>query len=67
MVWGFVTPDKYLIKGVRKVKYMSLRYFYELCTSGVFVTNYRMTLDYHKRKGAFCHQISTLENIPKVN
>lgn len=51
VVWGFVTPDKYLIKGVRKVKYMSLRYFYELCTSGVFVTNYRMTLDYHKRKG----------------
>lgn len=51
VVWGFTEPNKYHIIGVRKVKYLSLRYFYEVCTSQVFVTNYRMTSHYRKRKG----------------
>lgn len=51
VVWGFTMPEKHHIVGVRKVKYLSLRYFYELYTSQVFVTNYRMTEHYKKRRG----------------
>lgn len=50
VVWGFTMPNKHNIEGVRKVKYLSLRYFYELYTSQVFVTNYRMPEYYRKRK-----------------
>ena len=49
VVWGFTQPEKYEIVGVRKVRYLSLRFFYELCTSGVFVTNYRMPKFYRRR------------------
>jgi len=51
VVWGFVHPDKYHIAGIRKLRYLSWRFFYELCTSQVFVTNYRMPLFYKKRAG----------------
>ena len=51
VVWGFTEPEKHIIPEVRKVKYLSLQYFYEICTSQVFVTNYRMTEHYHKPKG----------------
>lgn len=51
VVWGFTEPKKYKISGIRKVRYLSIRYFYELYTSQVFVTNYRMTEHYRKRKG----------------
>lgn len=51
IVWGFTQPEKYEIDGIRKVRYLSWRYFYELCTSQVLVTNYRMTQSYRKRKG----------------
>ncbi len=51
IVWAFVQPASHVVPGVRKVKYMSLRYFYELSTSKVFVTNYRTTTWYRKRKG----------------
>ena len=51
VVWGFTNPDRYQISGINKVKYLSFKYFYELCTSQVFVTNYRMTEHYKKRKG----------------
>jgi len=51
IVWGFVDPSIHQVPGIKKVKYLSLRYFYELCTSRVFVTNYRMTEHYRKRKG----------------
>lgn len=51
VVWGFTEPNRHHIDGIRKVKYLSPRYFLELCTSQVFVTNYRMTNHYRKRKG----------------
>lgn len=51
VVWGFTHPEEHLVPGITKVRYLSLRYFYELCTSKVFVTNYRMTNLYKKRKG----------------
>ncbi|MBQ9664916.1 MAG: CDP-glycerol glycerophosphotransferase family protein [Bacteroidaceae bacterium] len=53
VVWAFTRPEIYNIRGVRKVKYWSLHYFYELYTSRVVVTNYRMTEDYRKRKGQY--------------
>src|SRR5690625_125381 len=40
---------KQLPDQVRSVKMMSLRYFYELCTSKVIITNYRMTDLFVKR------------------
>jgi len=51
IVWGFTQPEKYGIEGIKKVRYLSWRYFYELCTSRVLVTNYRMTKIFRKRKG----------------
>ena len=51
VVWGFTDPDKYDISRIKKVRYLSLRFFFELYTSQVFVTNYRMTELYRKRKG----------------
>lgn len=53
VVWAFTEPQKHDVKGVRKVRYLSFRYFYELYTSRVLVTNYRMTDDYRKRKGQY--------------
>lgn len=53
IVWGFTRPEKYDVIGIRKVRYMSLRYFYELCTCRILVTNYRMTSLFIKRKGQF--------------
>ena len=53
VVWAFTRPEKYDMAGVRKVKYMSLRYFYELSTSRIFVTNYRTTESYVKRRGQY--------------
>ncbi len=53
VVWAFTTPKAYHVQGVKKVRYLSLRYFYELCTSRVVITNYRMTEDYRKRKGQY--------------
>ncbi len=53
VVWAFTNPEVYDIEGVEKVRYLSLRFFYELCTSRVVITNYRMTEDYRKRKGQY--------------
>ncbi|WP_226645648.1 CDP-glycerol glycerophosphotransferase family protein [Mesobacillus subterraneus] len=51
LVWAFNDPDsKVNIEGIRKVKTMSLRYFYELCTSKVLITNFRTTDLFVKRK-----------------
>jgi CDP-glycerol glycerophosphotransferase len=51
LVWAFNDPDsKVDIEGIRKVKTMSLRYFYELCTSKVLITNFRTTDLFIKRK-----------------
>lgn len=51
IVWAFIHPENYKIKGVRKVRYMSLKYFYELSTSQTIISNYRMTELFCKRKG----------------
>ena len=53
IVWAFTNPTAHQIKGVKKVRYLSWQYFYELCTSRVVITNYRMTEDYKKRKGQY--------------
>ncbi|MBD8003440.1 CDP-glycerol glycerophosphotransferase family protein [Phocaeicola sp. Sa1YUN3] len=54
IVWAFVHPKIYHnISGIRTVKYLSIRYFYELCTCKVLITNYRMTLFFKKRKGQY--------------
>ena len=50
IVWGFTNPEKYNISGIRSVKFLSIRYFYELCTSAVFITNYIMPETFTKRK-----------------
>ncbi|WP_390364865.1 CDP-glycerol glycerophosphotransferase family protein [Virgibacillus byunsanensis] len=51
VVWAFNDPkSKSHLKHFRKVKTMSLRYFYELCTSKVVITNYRTTALFVKRK-----------------
>ena len=54
VVWSFTNLDgKESIKGVRKVKTMSLKYFYELCTSKIIITNYRTTDMFIKRKNQY--------------
>lgn len=53
VVWAFTNPKEYNVAGVRKVRYRSLRYFYELYTSKVLITNYRMTADFQKRRGQY--------------
>ncbi|PYZ97041.1 glycerophosphotransferase [Alteribacter lacisalsi] len=54
LVWAFNRPEE---KGpkevVRKVKVMSLRYFYELCTSKIVLTNFRTTDLFVKRKDQY--------------
>ncbi len=50
LVWAF--NDLKLnegLQGIRKVRTMSLRYFYELCTSKVVITNFRTTDLFVKR------------------
>ena len=51
VVWAFTEPGKYYGMPFRTVRYMSFRFFYELCTSRVFVTNFRMPEFYRRRKG----------------
>ncbi|WP_349410685.1 CDP-glycerol glycerophosphotransferase family protein [Pseudalkalibacillus sp. SCS-8] len=54
LVWAFHQPDeKPNLPGVKKVKTMSLSYFYELCTSKVIITNFRTTNLFRKRKGQY--------------
>ncbi|WP_455684411.1 CDP-glycerol glycerophosphotransferase family protein [Thomasclavelia sp.] len=50
VVWAFNQIDNYKnIKGVKLVKYYSIKYFYYLATSHFIITNYRMTLEFYKR------------------
>lgn len=49
VVWGFTQPERHEVYGIRKVRYLSLHFFYELCTSQVLITNYRMPAFYKKR------------------
>ncbi len=54
IVWAFNDlSQKEHIRNVRKVKTMSLKYFYELCTSKVVVTNFRTTDLFIKRKNQY--------------
>lgn len=54
LVWAFNDIEsKEGIEGIRKVRTMSLRYFYELCTSKVIITNYRTTDLFVKRKNQY--------------
>ena len=53
VIWAFVDPSKHNIPHIRKVKYLSLRFFYELATSRVLITNYRMPEYYIKRRGQY--------------
>ncbi|WP_010678076.1 CDP-glycerol glycerophosphotransferase family protein [Bacillus timonensis] len=54
IVWAFTDlRSKKYIEGVRKVKMMSFKYFYELCTSKVVITNFRTTDLFVKRKEQF--------------
>lgn len=54
IVWCFNdVKSKKDIKGIRYVKNMSLKYFYELCTSKVIITNFRTTDLFIKRKNQY--------------
>ena len=54
IVWAFNDIEsKQSIKGIRTVKTMSLKYFYELCTSKVIITNFRTTDLFIKRKNQY--------------
>lgn len=54
IVWAFNDlTTKLHLTGFRKVKTMSLRYFYELCTSRVIITNFRTTDLFIKRKDQY--------------
>jgi len=54
IVWAFndVKQHEHILY-VRKVKNMSLKYFYELCTSKVVITNFRTTDLFLKRKDQY--------------
>lgn len=51
VVWGFINPEAHSDIRARSVRFLSVRFFYELATSRVFVTNYRMPEYYGRRKG----------------
>ncbi|WP_282173032.1 CDP-glycerol glycerophosphotransferase family protein [Cytobacillus firmus] len=54
IVWAFNrTADKENIPSIRKVKIMSLKYFFELCTSKIIITNFRTTDLFVKRKDQY--------------
>ncbi|MFC7322725.1 CDP-glycerol glycerophosphotransferase family protein [Halobacillus campisalis] len=54
IIWAFNKPnDHKLDPQIKKVKVMSLKYFYELCTSKVIITNFRTTDLFVKRKNQY--------------
>jgi len=53
IVWAFNDLNKRDHIPVRKVKTMSLKYYYELCTSKVVITNFRTTDLFIKRKNQY--------------
>ena len=54
IVWAFYdSTDNSYPDSIRKVKTMSIRYFYELCTSKVVITNFRTTDFFVKRKNQY--------------
>ena len=50
ITWAFTQPQKYNIENIIPIRYYSLRYFYELATSKVIITNYRLPEYFKKRK-----------------
>lgn len=52
-IWAVNNLDEALPDRIRKVKYLSVRYFYELCTSKVWVDNCRKPLYVRKRKSQY--------------
>ncbi|NGT72986.1 glycerophosphotransferase [Clostridium perfringens] len=54
LVWAFSSLElNGNIDGVRKVRVISLRYIYELCTSKIIITNFRTTDTFIKRKDQY--------------
>lgn len=53
LVWALQNMSDFLPKEVRPVKYMSLKYFYELSTAKVWVDNCRKQAYIKKRKGQY--------------
>ncbi|WP_078595882.1 CDP-glycerol glycerophosphotransferase family protein [Evansella clarkii] len=54
IVWAFTESErKNVPEDIRKVRVMTLKYFYELCTSKVIVTNFRTTDYFIKRKNQY--------------
>jgi CDP-glycerol glycerophosphotransferase len=54
IVWAFTDLESTQhLSDVRKVKVMTLRYFYELCTSKIIITNFRTTDYFIKRKNQY--------------
>jgi CDP-glycerol glycerophosphotransferase len=54
IVWAFTDLESTQhLSNIRKVKVMTLRYFYELCTSKIIITNFRTTDYFVKRKNQY--------------
>lgn len=53
ITWAFTQPQKYNIENIIPKRYYSLRYFYELATSKVIITNYRLPEYFKKRNKQF--------------
>lgn len=52
IVWAFTDVEKHTkLENKKIVKYGSFQYYYYLATSHFIITNYRMTLEFEKRKG----------------
>jgi CDP-glycerol glycerophosphotransferase len=49
VVWATLHPSTFDVNGVRKVKYNSIKFFYELATTHFIITNYRLTTNIQKR------------------
>lgn len=49
ITWAFTQPQKYNIENIIPIRYYSLCYFYELATSKVIISNYRLPEYFKKR------------------
>lgn len=51
VVWAFTKPDRYSnLKNIKCVKYGSFHFIKEFATAKIIITNYRLPLEYTKRK-----------------
>ena len=51
VVWAFTDNSKHKEYHGKAVHYSGIKYYYYLATSGVIITNYRMTKEFKKRDG----------------